>query len=129
VANDRLAPESRASDPALEWMIFYEDHTTFSNLDGEAWRSPRGGVQAVVERAPHVGYIVHKKGDYYIYDPDWDFPYWRIMDQWGFAQHLLTPGLKCVLFGTYASNERFNEVAVAAEEFGQKTGWTLNELG
>lgn len=114
---------------ALEWMIFYEDRSTFSNLDGEVWEAPKSGVQAVVERYPAVGHVTHKKGNIYVYDADWGKPNWRVMDLWGFAQYMLTPGQKCALFGSYTSDDRFNEIAVAAEEFGQKTEWLLHEQG
>lgn len=111
----------------LEWAVVYADGSIFTNEDGEPWECPRGGVQAVVEADPAVGHVVHKRGDIYVYDPDWGKPNWRIMDQWGLAQHMLTPGLKCVLFGSYVSNEAYNAAAVIAHEFGQKTEWLLFE--
>jgi len=111
----------------LQWKIFYEDREPFSNLDGEAWDAPKRGVQAVVEFVPSVKYIIHKKGNHYVYQDDWDIPKWRIMDDAGFWDHMFEPGLKCVLFGRYASNVRYNEILVAAKEFGQKETWLACE--
>lgn len=112
----------------LNWKIFYEDRSTFSNLDGPAYSAPKRGVIAVVERAHSIGYVVHKRGDFYLFNPAWDEPRWRMMDISGFWDYMFEPGLKCILFGRYASNDRYNEVMIVAEEFGQKHTWTLNEI-
>ncbi len=111
----------------LLWRVFYEDRTTFSNLDGEAEDAPKRGVQAVVERAKSVGYVVHSRGDIYSYNALWDEPRWRIMDLTGFWDYMFQPGLKCSLFGRYISNDRHNEILIAANEFGQKHEWGIGE--
>ena len=111
----------------LQWKIFYEDRPPFSNLDGEAWDAPKRGVQAVVEHVPSVNFVVHSRGDFYVYNSKWDQPNWRMMDIAGFWDHMFEPGQKCVLFGRYASNKRWNEILVAATEFGQKETWLACE--
>jgi len=112
----------------LDWKIFYDDESTFDNLDGDVENAPKRGVIAVVERAHSIGYVVHKRGDLYIYRRDWDEPRWRMMDMAGFWDHMFQPGFKCVLFGRYVSNDVYNKVVISAQEFGQKHTWTLNEI-
>ena len=78
---------------ALLWRIYYEDGTTFDNLQGGPDAAPAFGVLAVVCL------------------PD----LWGCGDLLGLAQYLARPGMeKCVRFGVLASNDVYDRVLTAA---------------
>ena len=49
----------------LEWRIYYDDGTTFSNLDGRFEDAPSDGILGIVEADPEVGYVLYHGKDYY----------------------------------------------------------------
>lgn len=53
------------------WCVYYEDGTTFTDLDGEPWESPRWGAVAVAQRAMPVFRDKLIDGPVFLYREDW----------------------------------------------------------
>lgn len=53
----------------LKWRIYYDDGSTFSNLEGRFADAPSDGVLAVVEKDPETGYKIYREADYYFQVP------------------------------------------------------------
>jgi hypothetical protein len=73
----------------MKWKIYYDDGTTFSDLDGTPDLAPAFGVQAVV------------------CSPD----LWGCGDIVGLIDYLSQPGMhKCVRFGRLTTNKKYADV-------------------
>lgn len=91
----------------LEWCVYYDDGSTYSNLDGRPWDAPKSGVQAIVVLDPAVGWFPlygTRENDFFCYDAAWEIPRWRNMEHWGFQEYMREPGLRLVLFGRWMGN-------------------------
>ena len=54
-----------------EWIIYYDDGSSFSSDDGGLMDAPRVGVEIVVQANAETGYdFLCTIGDYFVYDPD-----------------------------------------------------------
>ena len=76
----------------LQWRIYYDDGSTYSNEDGELVAAPSFGVQAIV------------------CDPD----VWHSGDFVGLIDFLIRKGI--VKFGRLASNEDYHNAVNAAQK-------------
>lgn len=89
----------------IEWIIFYDDESSFSSVDGPPSEAPRDGVQciAVVDRG--CGHYILSEQDWYCWhfeDDCWVPHGWA-----GMLQYLRKPGvLKIVLEGYAIKGER-----------------------
>lgn len=103
----------------LEWGVFYDNGSLYTNLDGEHWNLPRRGVQLVIEGYPSISWIkTNKRVDFYVFDPGWERPCWRTTsDMFGLWDHLSQPGQKVVLFGRFISDRHYNEICIKASEW------------
>lgn len=61
---------------SINWRIYYEDGSTFTNLDGAPEDAPAFGMLMVVQTDPDVGRMIMHA---------WDWFFWREDDQqwWG----------------------------------------------
>jgi len=91
----------------MEWCIYYENNLTYSDEDSEVWYVPKSGAQAIVLLDPAVHHIVLTRADFYCYDPDWDIPVWRTMDDWGFQEYMREAGPRLVVFGQWMGNHEY----------------------
>jgi len=92
--------------------------------DGDYWRVPRVGVQAVLQDDPEVGVeLVYSPDGYWI----WKDGRWFGTDREGMYDYLrthLSPEL-CVLQGRWVSTKRWREIQAAVAE--KKTAWFPHE--
>jgi hypothetical protein len=91
----------------MQWCIYYTDGSTYSDLSGEAWYAPKSGVQAIVVADSAVHHIILSRADFYCYNPDWDVPVWRSMDDWGMQEYMREPGPRLVVYGQWTGNHAY----------------------
>lgn len=73
----------------MKWRLYYDDGSTFSDLEGEPWESPLWGVIGVIQppvRHRTAGGIVGKNGDYLLYRQDLGL--WHLIGASGLQDHL-----------------------------------------
>lgn len=92
---------------SFKWRVYYEDGTAVGDADSEPWYVPKSGVQAVVVADPATSYVILKGSDFYCYDPNWDCPVWRSMDDWGLQEYMREPGPRLVVFGKWMGNHEY----------------------
>lgn len=111
----------------VDWIIYYDDGSSFSSDDGETWDAPRTGVEVVVQRNEQTGYdFLCTIGDYFVYDKDRGG--WRITDFWGTLDHCVSCRNPLVLFGRNMSDEEFQKLKTRVRrECGPKSGWLRRE--
>lgn len=112
----------------LKWRIYYDDGSTFSNLEGRFADAPSDGVLAVVEKDPQVGYVVYHGKDYYFKIPD-DGTIGMADDLGPFLRRL-----GVIKFGRWAGRTTWGRewdriVSESRRDFGKKSGETLTENG
>lgn len=92
------------------WTIYYDDGTTFSSHDGEAFDAPAVGVVAVVQDGHQTQ---HGKDAWY-----WREGRWCGCDQWGMLDYMMNlRGPKYVIFGrTMVRDEAFWRIVRRATE-------------
>lgn len=115
---------------SLEWRIYYDDGSTFDNLEGGPADAPALGVIAVTSIDAEVGFWTARSADYYCYDPDRFTPYWEGVDIFGMWDYLALPGMKRVLFGRTIPNREYEKIlhrAMHDPDFPPKQGWRPNE--
>jgi hypothetical protein len=96
--------------PCVEWLIHYDDGSTFSSLDGEPHEAPRDGVQTVTVADEMAGRLVWFGFDFYCWQDEW-VP--RSLT--GLMHYLRQPGReKIVLQATAMGYRRFREIYDAA---------------
>jgi hypothetical protein len=92
-----------------DWIIWYDDKSSFSSDDGEPWDAPRDGVICIsVARRACGRYVIHQTNFYC-----WHFEdnKWVPHDKSGERQYLRKPGKeKLVLEGYWIPNEKFGEI-------------------
>jgi hypothetical protein len=91
---------------SVEWVIWYDNGTSFSSEDGPPDAAPRVGVQVVAVRDIRVGRLLWAGDDYYC----WQEGQWVPHTQDGLVHYLDTvyPALR--LRGYAVSDERFQRV-------------------
>ena len=82
----------------LKWRIYYDDGSTFSNLDGTFEEAPSDGVLGVVEKDADVGRCVYWGKEHYYVLPDGTI---------GFADDLgpFLRGLGIIKFGRWTGKK------------------------
>lgn len=112
-----------------EWVVYYEDGTSFSWRDGVAHEAPRRGVLIVANLDKEVGRVLHHRADFYI----WRHDQWLPSDKFGLMDYLLEPGFeKIVLWGRMTTRDRMQKVYLQAfhdARLPAKTGLQDGEWG
>ena len=90
----------------VKWKIFYDDFSTYSNLDGPPEDAKAWGVQVIALLDYKIGRTIQFKKDYYI----WKNEQWWGVDHMGFIDYMQQPGFKKVLFGRVLETETFKEI-------------------
>lgn len=86
------------------WVIFYDDGSSFSSDDGGPGDAPRDGVQVVSIANDRVGRVHWHQRDYYC----WHDNEWISRDIHGVMDYLRQPGIeKIVLQGRAIAYRRF----------------------
>lgn len=93
----------------MEWRIFYDDGSTFSDEDGTPEQAPARGVIAIVCRDPVARWVVCSRFDYYVWRGEWFG-----VDIFGLFDYLVDPGWKGVTFGRTIANEEFRKIHTRA---------------
>lgn len=106
----------------IAWKIYYDDGSTYSNLDGSMDSAPKLGVQVIVYVDSEVGRVVLSMRDYY-----WLAAYgWDGGDLFGLFDYLSSSGLKLILFGRAVRTPRYRQIlaqALADPDFPPKSAW------
>ncbi len=95
---------------SIEWLILYDDQSTFSSEDGIHWDAPREGVQAVWQRDDEVGYenVGHPSPSspgYWVYDNGWIG-----VDAGGKHDHMRNCRHPLVIEGRYLTRPHWREI-------------------
>ncbi|MCH7535022.1 MAG: hypothetical protein IH948_04650 [Bacteroidetes bacterium] len=56
----------------MKWKIYYDNNTTFSNLDGEWESAPSDGVVCVIVKSDKIGRKIFQGSDFYFKIPGTD---------------------------------------------------------
>ena len=111
-------------EPELEWAIYYDDDTVFTNLDGDVAVAPVWGVQVVTYKDADRGWFTQTSTKYYVWDDRGEGYRWYGADDVGFIDYLQRPGWKRVLLGRTIPNKRFTEICNRAKkDFGAKASF------
>ena len=96
-----------------KWIIFYDDGSSFSSLDGDPWEAPRTGVICIAVAHISCGNYILAEQNFYC----WHFEdsEWVPHDQNGLWQYLQKPGpYKVTLQGYWINRERYAAMRSAA---------------
>ena len=99
------------SQPEWTWKIFYEDGSAFSNLDGEAQKSPKFGLIAVAMAKVENEDDILSSEPYYLHRKDTDR--WLECDEVGFWDQMIHRAhlIDCVRWGRRMwSTQEFREL-------------------
>ena len=89
-----------------EWIVFYDDDSSFSSDDGPPGDAPREGVQCIASVDISCGHYVHAEQDWYCWH--FDDGCWVPHSFSGMLQYLRKPGTeKVVLEGYWIKRERY----------------------
>jgi len=94
-----------------EWLVFYGDGSTLSNLDIDPQDVPWDDVQAVIQFREDVGWFSLTK-DFYWYEHN----QWFGGDQFGMFDYLTRPGWRKVVFGRYIPDQQFKKIMQSMDE-------------
>lgn len=98
-----------------DWIVFYEDGSSFSSLDGEPWEAPREYVQCIAVAHISCGNYILSEQDYYCWH--FDEKEWLPHDFTGLLQYLKKPGSqKTVLLGYWINRERYHRMRADARK-------------
>ena len=114
----------------MKWKIYYGDRSTFSDQDGSPWVAPARDVQVIVISDPNHGWRTQAGFDYYVWDCRAGETRWWGVDQFGFYDYLIEPGVKRVLFGRTTTSKGFSEIFKLASndpDFPDKTAFANKE--
>lgn len=90
----------------LQWRLYYEDGTTYDNLQGDEFNAPAVGLICIVNKDEQHGTNLVALNDYYWFRNNM----WFGGDKFGLYDYLCQMGQKKVVFGRTVSNERYHEV-------------------
>lgn len=111
----------------MQWKIYYDNGSTFSDVDGKPHEAPALGVQAVVQADSTVGRQVIQGRDFYYFEDG----LWNSADVFGLWDYLCRPGAeKIVRFGRNMSSAHFHAVLKKAStdpDFPVKSAWYPDE--
>lgn len=119
----------------MRWRIYYQDGSTYSDVDGPVEHAPCDGVQAIVQRDATVGREVLALKHFYA----WDVDRWRgLGDQvgggdagYGLFVYLRRPGWKKIVAGEtvdYAVYSRCKHAADTDPDFPPKSALLPTEV-
>ena len=94
---------------AINWIIWYDDHSNFSSDDGDPWDAPRDGVICISVADRGCGRYVLGEVDWYC----WHFEdeRWVPHNRSGMQQYLRKPGKeKVVIEGYWIEKERYGKI-------------------
>lgn len=96
-----------------DWIIWYDDGSSFSSDDGAPHEAPRDGVQVITAADDACGRLLWHSADYYC----WQDGEWVMHNLIGLMDYLRQPGVeKIVLQGRGIAYQRFRSVYRAADE-------------
>lgn len=109
----------------LDWAIYYDDETVYTNEDGPVEEAPKRGVQAIAQRSDRVGVRTLSGHDFYWWEDDT----WFGGDKFGLFDHLSLPGEKVVFFGRSMRDDEFRELLkkIQNDDFPEKSGFESTE--
>ncbi len=111
----------------MDWIVYYEDGSSFTSEDGKPEDAPRRGVLIVAVGDKEVGKQLHHRADFYM----WKKGEWVPADKWGFMDYMLEPGsYKVVLWGRMTTRTIMHEVykkAWADDRMEKKTAYQYGE--
>ena len=85
------------------WVVWYDDGSTFCNVDGEPHQAPRWGVLCIAAYSRDHGRVVWHAKDYYVWQGEW-----LSADFTGLIDYLTRPGKdKTVLIGRHVPPAHF----------------------
>lgn len=94
---------------SAQWVIWYDDWSSFSSEDGEPWEAPREGVICIAVANIGCGRYVLGEMDWYC----WHFEdnQWIPHNRSGMQQYLRKPGKeKVVIEGYWVPKERYGKI-------------------
>lgn len=94
----------------MNWKIYYDDGSTYSNQNGEIFFAPGQGVEVISYEDTEVGRRILHRADYY-WPTEFGFGFG---DMFALYEYLLSPGPKKVLFGKTISDCQFQNILKAA---------------
>ena len=96
----------------IDWIIWYDDGGSFTNLQGSFYEAPRWGVICIVAYSRDHGRVIWHGTDYYVYDIAW-----ISCDFVGLIDYLTRPGKeKTVLIGRHVQPAIFDKVFKMASQ-------------
>lgn len=110
-----------------EWVVFYENGTTFSSEDGEPSQAPSDGVVVIALKDYGVGRRLLHSADFYCWHKERE---WVPHNQRGLDYYLAQDEPGIVLSGYAVPDARWQAIYAAAlydSRLWQKTGWDWRE--
>ena len=100
-----------------DWIIFYDDDTTFSSDDGSPGEAPAVGVLVLIQENANGNWVLYEKRDYYCWN-------WRAKNEWvatdgkGMHDYLFHhDDWRMVLYGRWVSDRKYQDVLEKATEY------------
>jgi len=126
----------------MDWIVYYEDGSTFTSDDGKPEDAPRRGAMIVANRDRECGKILswneesgtqaplqYSDADFFV----WRKGQWLPVDQFGMLDYLLEPGAyKVVLWGRMSTREQMHKVYLQAfhdKRMHEKSGYIQGRDG
>lgn len=75
----------------VQWVIWYADGSSFSNIDGKPEDAPRAEVICIAAYSGDHGRMIWHATDYYIWETQWGGE-WISVDREGLSDYLDRPG-------------------------------------
>jgi hypothetical protein len=96
----------------IDWIVYYDDGSSFTSDDGRPGNAPRDGVQCIASRDnDRTGKLIWHSSDFYCWQDD----EWVPRSEAGLYDYLREPGTeKIVLQGRAIAYRRFAKIYTAA---------------
>lgn len=95
-ASARVSVLSTHAGDAIEWIVFYADGSSFTNLDGGPERAPRSDALCIAAYSKDHGRMIWHGTDYFIWETQWGEGCgngeWVSVDREGLSDYLDRPG-------------------------------------
>ena len=114
----------------MNWKIYYNDGSTYSDHDGDAFDAPGRGVQVIVIVDKDHGWRTQCGEHNYVWDKRGRYSAWWGCNDTGLLLYLLDPGPRKVIFGTQISRREFDMIFGKASQdpdFPEKTSYASGE--
>lgn len=98
----------------IRWVIWYDDDSSFTNLDGEPHQAPRMGALCIASYAKDHGRIIlhGKEADFFFWEDDG----WLSCHYSGLLDYLARPGAeKIVIQGRHVHPDKFYRIYALAD--------------